>query len=139
MEELEARGLCIFCPEGRAWVGAPEPEFVGGFWFATVNDFPYSGTASHHLLVSRSHVTSFDQLPDAAGAELWALRRELKLRYGTCAEATIERSGDIRFNGGSIAHLHVHFVTLDDIPPSPVRFRVSGKPKVEAHQHVMEQ
>jgi len=33
------------------------------------------------------------------------------------------RSGEQR---GSVAHLHVHFVTLDHVPARPVRFRVSG-------------
>ena len=38
----------------------------------------------------------------------------------------LERSGDMRYNGGSVAHLHIHFVTLDPSPAKTVRFRVSA-------------
>ena len=68
---------------------------------------------------------SFDQLPDEAGAELWKLKRELKARLAPAAEAMVERSGAMRYNGASVAHLHVHFVALDPEPEKTVRFRVS--------------
>jgi hypothetical protein len=32
----------------------------------------------------------------------------------------------MRYNGGSVAHLHTHFVALDDAPQKTVRFRVSA-------------
>ncbi len=41
--------------------------------------------------------------------------------------ATVERSGDMRFNGGCVAHLHIHLVALDDTPSATVRFRVSTR------------
>ena len=122
MRELEADGICIFCLEHR------EPaERVGEHWYVAGNDFPYEGTAAHYLIVARRHVTSFEELPDEAGAELWGIRRELAARLGAVAYATVERSGDMRFNGGSVAHLHVHFVALDRDPAATVRFRVSAR------------
>ena len=75
------------------------------------------------------HVTSFDELPDAAGAELWAIKRRLKESLAPLgvATATVERSGDMRFNGGSVAHLHTHFVALEESPSKTVKFRVSAR------------
>ncbi len=93
----------------------------------TRNAFPYAGTEHHYLLVAQRHVTAFDELPDAAGAELWALKRMLKQRHAPLATATVERSGDMRFNGGSVAHLHTHFVVLSPSPAATVRFRVSAR------------
>jgi diadenosine tetraphosphate (Ap4A) HIT family hydrolase len=121
MAELEAAGICILCPEHR---DAPA-ELEGEHWYVRRNDFPYAGTAAHFLIVPHRHVASFDELPDEAGAELWALRRALKARCPGPAVATVERSGDMRYNGGSIAHLHVHFVVLDHDPSETVRFKVS--------------
>jgi diadenosine tetraphosphate (Ap4A) HIT family hydrolase len=95
-------------------------------WYVAKNDFPYAGTAAHYLIVPLRHVTAFDELPDEAGAELWGIRRDLKARLAPLATATVERSGDMRFNGGSVAHLHVHFVALDPSPAATVRFRVSA-------------
>jgi diadenosine tetraphosphate (Ap4A) HIT family hydrolase len=123
MERLEAEGVCIFCPEH-----ADGPiEHRGEHWFVMPNRFPYAGTVAHLLIVPYRHVTSFDELPDAAGAELWAIKRLLKAKLDPVATATVERSGDMRFNGGSVAHLHVHLVALAEAPEETVRFRVSAR------------
>ncbi len=126
MRKLEADGVCIFCP-GHAESLEREPvEHSGEHWYLTRNDFPYEGAAAHYLIVARRHVAAFEELPDEAGAELWAIRRELAARLGARAYATVERSGDMRFNGGSVEHLHVHMVALDAEPAATVRFRVSA-------------
>jgi len=126
MAELEAAGICIFCPEQLGQRRREPIESMGRHWYITKNHFPYEGAAAHYLIVPHRHVVSFDELPDESGADLWAIRRMLKRRLAPRATATVERSGDMRYNGGSVAHLHVHFVTLDDVPLRPVRFRVSG-------------
>jgi ATP adenylyltransferase len=125
MEQLEADGVCVFCPQ---WVASHhrEPiEFSGEHWYVTKNDYPYAGAAAHYLIVPHRHVTSFDELPDEAGAELWAIKRRLRDRLAPLATATVERSGDMRYNGGSVAHLHTHFVALQADPAKTVRFKVS--------------
>jgi ATP adenylyltransferase len=122
MAELEAAGICIFCPEHRQPV-----EHSGRHWYVTRNAFPYAGTVAHYLIVPHLHVVSFDELPDAAGAELWSMKRWLLNQLAPAATATVERSGDMRLNGGSVAHLHTHFVALDPAPVETVRFRVSAR------------
>ncbi len=138
MEKLERDGVCIFCPEHFAKFNREPVEIAGEHWYVTKNAYPYIGTRAHYLIVSNLHVRSFDELPDDAGAELWALKRELKQRLAPLAVATVERSGDMRYNGGSVAHLHVHFVALDENPESTVRFKVSRDPESRDelnHQH----
>jgi diadenosine tetraphosphate (Ap4A) HIT family hydrolase len=125
MEDLEAAGVCVFCPQHFAAHHREPIERSGTHWYVTKNDYPYQGTAAHYLIVPHAHVRSFDELRDEAGAELWALRRELLARVRAPAVATIERSGDMRYNGGSVSHLHVHFVALDPDPARTVRFKVS--------------
>jgi len=128
MEDLEAAGICIFCPEHVEQYHREPIEHRGEHWYVTKNDYPYAGTVVHYLIVPHRHVASFDELPDAAGAELWAIRRMLKARFGpdAVATATVERSDDMRFNGGSVAHLHTHFIALPVAPEKTVRFRVSA-------------
>jgi diadenosine tetraphosphate (Ap4A) HIT family hydrolase len=125
MEGLERDGICIFCEENIAEYQAEPVELTGKHWLLTRNSYPYAGTVAHYLIVARRHVSSFDELPDEAGAELWSIKRQLKRQLAPIATATVERSGDMRFNGGSVAHLHVHFVALDSAPEHTVRFRVS--------------
>ena len=121
MARLEAEGVCVMCDRKGA-------ELEGEHWFVKPNDFPYAGTTAHYLIVPYAHVGAFDELPDEAGAELWALKRQLKQRLGDpIATATVERSGDMRYNGGSVAHLHIQFVALDDAPEKTVRFKVSAE------------
>ncbi len=120
MEDLEERGICVFCPEHRR----AEVVLDGDHFYVTRNLWPYRGTKEHWLIVPRAHVRAFDELPDEAGAELWALKRQLK--GDATATATVERSGDMRYNGGSVAHLHIHFVILEETPAKTVRFRVSA-------------
>jgi dihydrofolate reductase/diadenosine tetraphosphate (Ap4A) HIT family hydrolase len=123
MKRLADQGVCIFCAEHDE-----QPvEYRGEHWYVTRNRFPYEGTLAHYLLVANRHVTAFDELPDEAGAELWAIRRALKEELAPPATAMVERSGDMRFNGGSIAHLHIHFVALGEAPAATVRFRVSAR------------
>ncbi len=126
MEELEAAGICVFCPEHVERYHREPVEHTGTHWYVTRNDYPYEGSLAHYLIVARSHVSSFDELPDEAGTELWQIRRELGRRLAAVALATVERSGDMHFNGGSVAHLHVHLVALDAEPARTVRFRVSA-------------
>jgi ATP adenylyltransferase len=126
MEELEAAGICVFCEE-HVGEHQPEPiEHTGRHWYVTKNRYPYDGAATHYLIVARRHVTSFDELPDEAGAELWSIKRMLKTRLQPAAVATVERSGNMLYNGGSVAHLHIHLVALEPSPSATVRFRVSA-------------
>ena len=126
MEELAAAGICIFCPEHVASQQREPIEHSGRHWYVKKNDYPYEGAVAHYLIVSQSHVQAFEELPDEAGAELWAIKRALKAQLDPVAIATVERSGNMRYNGGSVAHLHVHLVALDEHPPATVRFRVSA-------------
>src|SRR5689334_18893361 len=52
MEELEAKGICIFCPEHVAEYQGQPVEFSGEHWYVTRNDFPYEGTVAHYLIVA---------------------------------------------------------------------------------------
>jgi ATP adenylyltransferase len=127
MREHQAAGRCIFCPEHVAEFQTQPIEYTGEHWYYKRNDWPYAGTVAHYLIVPHLHVASFEELPDEAGAELWEMKRWLKERLQPLATATVERSGDMRLNGGSVAHMHTHFVALGDAPEATVRFRVSAR------------
>lgn len=127
MERLEAAGICVFCRDHASVEQHDLVEFEGEHWYVKRNDFPYTGTLAHYLIIANRHVTSFTELPDAAGAELWAIKRRLATALMPRATATVERSGELELNGSSVAHLHTHFVVLGPDPVATVRFRVSAR------------
>jgi ATP adenylyltransferase len=126
MQQLLDAGICIFCPEHVEAQQREPIEHAGKHWYVKKNDYPYEGASAHYLIVAQHHVVSFDELPDEAGAELWAIKRRLKSQLEPVAFASVERSGDMLYNGGSVAHLHVHMVALEREPRATVRFRVSA-------------
>jgi ATP adenylyltransferase len=127
MEDLEERGICVFCPEHVAEYQRNPVEWTGEHFYLTKNSYPYPGATAHYLIVARRHVVTFSELPDEAGMEFFAVKRRLAEQLSPLATATVERSGDMRFNGGSVAHLHAHFVALPAEPSRTVRFKVSAE------------
>src|SRR3954466_11208759 len=64
MDRLEAEGVCFLFSAGQH--AAVQPS--GKHWYVVKNDSPYEGTSAHYLIVPHAHVSSFDELPDEAGA-----------------------------------------------------------------------
>ena len=127
MRELEAAGVCVFCP------GAPdEPDVVleDRDWIVRHNAYPYRGTRLHLLIVPRRHVTDLLDLTDAELAGFWTVGRTLRERYDLGFYGLGARCGDCRHTGGTIAHVHVHLVVgdVDDPAHEPVRLKLSSRP-----------
>jgi hypothetical protein len=51
------------------------------------------------------------------------------MKYGYPSEALIGRSGDMRRNGGSVEHLHLHYIVgnTDNLEHEEIRFKVSSQ------------
>lgn len=129
MEDLERRGVCVFCSKHFA-AEHREPVYRDGdFWYLTGNDYPYESTTLHLLLVAKAHVASLSELPSEALAEfgqfLALVERDWKLTH--CGIGM--RSGDFRYNGSTIEHLHAHIIVVDPNPATKVRFAMSRAPK----------
>jgi len=125
MRELEADGVCLFCPERMA--ADPEQEILHrtGHWTVTPNKFPYAGTTLHLMLVPDEHVTDLLDLSGAAQQDFWAALRWVRDRYELTYYGLGARNGECRHTGGTIAHVHVH-VIVGDPAAGPVRFKVSS-------------
>ena len=125
MRQLEADGVCLFCPERMA--ADPEQEILHrtGHWTVTPNKFPYAGTTLHLMLVPDEHVTDLLDLSGAAQQDFWTALRWVRDRYDLTYYGLGARNGECRHTGGTIAHVHVH-VIVGDPAAGPVRFKVSS-------------
>ena len=129
MRSLDARGICLFCPDGLRGHEHQQVLLRTRHWSATPNEFPYRGTALHLLLVPDEHVADLLDLTAEAQQDFWTALGRLRERYRLTHYGLGVRNGDCRFTGATIAHVHAHVLVAG--PPGeqapPVRMRFSGR------------
>jgi len=130
MEDLEARGVCLFCPDGLAQLRRQRVIWQTKYWTITPNKFPYQGTSLHMVLVPHQHAGDLLDLDDAARADFWTALAWVRDRYELSYYGLGVRNGDCRFSGATIRHVHAHVLVGDpDAEPEvPVRMRFSSRP-----------
>lgn len=131
MEDLIRRGVCAFCRE-NAEIEMREPiELENEHWFVKKNDYPYKRTKLHLLLIPKEHVNTLSKLSLDALHSLADTIVEVEKKWNLSSYAVGIRSGDMRYNGGSVEHLHAHIVVGDpeNEDPEPVRFKMSSRPQ----------
>jgi ATP adenylyltransferase len=130
MQSLEARGICLFCPDGLRQSERQQVLLRTRHWVVTPNEFPYAGTALHLLLVPHQHVSDLLELPGEAQQDFWAALGMVRDRYGLRYYGLGVRNGDCRFTGATIRHVHAHVLVGDsgDAGAPPVRMRFSARP-----------
>jgi ATP adenylyltransferase len=129
MQRLDEEGICIFCPEHIHKASQPI-EIETDHWMVKKNDFPYANTDLHLILIPKVHVPTAALLPKAAQMEFMPLVVKCETLFQLGSYALAMRSGDMRFNGGSIEHLHAHIIVGDVKNPDhqPVKVKVSSRP-----------
>jgi ATP adenylyltransferase len=129
MLELEAAGVCIFCPEHL-----PKYRPVvhkTALWTVTTNRFPYRGTQLHYLLLPDEHVDDLVDLSPESHADFWTALRWARDEHGLTYYGLASRNGDCAFTGATIRHVHVHLVQGDVENPehTPIRVKLSSHPR----------
>jgi ATP adenylyltransferase len=130
MRELEARGLCLFCPDGLREHNRQRVLRETRHWTITPNEFPYPGTALHLLLVPHQHVGDLVDLDPEAQADFFTALRWVRDHYELTHYGLGVRNGDCRYTGATIRHVHAHVLVGDPAtqPEVPVRMRFSSRP-----------
>jgi ATP adenylyltransferase len=130
MRQLEAAGLCLFCPAGLARHARQQVLFRTDHWSVTPNEFPYPGTALHLLLVPDQHAADLLDLGDAARQDFWTALAAVRDRYALSYYGLGVRNGDCRYTGATIRHVHAHVLVGDPGLDSTaaVRMRFSSRP-----------
>lgn len=128
MEDLEARGICIFCPEYITEDVSPI-TIETDHWMVKNNSFPYKNTKIHLLLIPKAHARTMPELSDAAQLDFFTALKHAETQYELDSYALVTRSGDMKKNAGSIEHIHTHIIVGDTENPDhePVRVKVSRK------------
>lgn len=129
MRSLEARGVCLFCPDGLRQHERQQIMFETGHWAVTPNEFPYPGTALHLLLVPHEHAADLLDLTAEAQQDFWTALGLVRERYRLRYYGLGVRNGECLFTGATIRHVHAHVLVGDpDAAGGPVRMRFSPHP-----------
>ena len=110
MDHLAAQIGCFFCNNNYLKIGASKAIKKTKYWYIKKNDYPYEGSVHHYLIASKRHVTKITELSPLAWKKLlevirW-LERHLKVKGGSI----FARSGDMRYTGATLDHLHFHLL-----------------------------
>ncbi len=129
MRRLEEGGICIFCPEHIARDNG-RVAYRTAHWTVTPNEFPYTGTRLHLLLVPDEHVTDMVDLSPEVQRDFFVALSWLREHYGLRYYSLAARNGECEFTGGTIRHVHVHLIQgdVDDPDHQPVRTKLSSRP-----------
>ena len=131
MRQLEAQGLCLFCPDGLARHSRQQILFQTRHWSVTPNAFPYPGTRLHLLLVPGQHAADLLDLDEAVRQDFWAALGAVRDRYELSYYGLGVRNGDCRFTGATVRHVHAHVLVgaADPRHTDVVRMRFSSRPE----------
>lgn len=130
MERIAKRGECPFCIENLQKEHTLPIE-EKKYWIVTENQYPYAQAKKHILIISKKHAERLEDLSLSAFKQLGTIVKELERLYMVESGALCMRFGNPQFNGGTVNHLHFHFIVpkKPEEGSEPLRFRISGKLK----------
>lgn len=133
MKRLHQDGLCAFCPKQFEEFHDNPVEIRARHWLVTKNDYPYEHTSLHLLVIPTEHVSTVSELSAAAKAEYLEVVAKVEEHFKLTSYGVAMRSGDFRYNGGSVKHLHAHIIVGDFSDPTnhhKVKFKLSSVPEL---------
>lgn len=114
MEELVLTGECFLCENVITRIAGKYPGLStlalhdGKHWFVKKNDFPYSGTTLHVLIVPKRHVSRIEELSSEEFHELQEMVTWVNTTYDIKGASMFIRYGDMSYTGATLAHMHFH-------------------------------
>jgi len=110
MNALYKSGICFFCKKNYLSVGASPEIYRNTSWYIKKNDYPYTGSTHHYLIVSNKHLNKITQLSLSQWSKLRETIKWLQKKLASKGESIFIRSGDLRYTGATFGHLHFHYV-----------------------------
>ena len=110
MEMIQSKNICPFC-EGQEQNAELEPIIQETeFWHLRKNRWPYPNTRVHLLAISRIHTETLADLSPSSFADLLTIFQKVEKDFAVSGGALALRFGEPSENGGTVRHLHVHFI-----------------------------
>jgi diadenosine tetraphosphate (Ap4A) HIT family hydrolase len=111
LEAILAGGFCPFC-ETHLFKHHRKPLLhKTKYWLVTENSWPYEGTKYHFLFIARRHIEAAEMASPVMWMDLQKLYKKLVKEHGIKGASLVLRSGDTRYTGASVSHLHAHLIS----------------------------
>lgn len=110
LNAIVAGGFCPFCEEHLFKHHRKPIIYKSKYWLVTENSWPYKGSKFHFIFITRPHIEKTENMSHAMWTELQKLYKKLVKGYDIAGATLMIRSGDTRFTGASVNHLHAHLV-----------------------------
>lgn len=127
MKRIESRDECPFCLENLEKEHKEPILKKGDFWILTKNQWPYKESKVHLLLISTTHIEKLSDISPEAGSELIKMLHFAEKEFGLDTGGVSFRFGDIKRNGATVSHLHIHVMKPGNSKSKnyrPIRFKI---------------
>lgn len=111
LKAIIAAGFCPFC-EKHLFKHHQRPVILrSSHWLVTENSWPYEGSRFHFLFIARAHIEATEDMSFAVWTDLQEMYRKVVKENEIRGATLMIRSGDTRFTGASVTHLHAHLIS----------------------------
>ncbi len=119
---IASQNVCPFCPEHLAEFHKL-PMTRRKYWIVTDNQFPYTPSKHHKLIIHAEHIDHVTKIVPDAWTELYEIVQELVGENVITGGTFLMRFGETRFTGASVTHLHANIVQSnpEDLTYDPKR------------------
>ena len=111
LRTIVAKGFCPFCEEHLFKHHRQPLAYKSRHWLVTKNSWPYEGSKYHFLFITRVHVEATEKMSSAVWSDLQKLYKKFVEENNIKGATLMIRSGDTKFTGASVNHLHAHLVS----------------------------
>ena len=110
LNAIIAGGFCPFCEEHLFKHHRQPLIHKNKHWLITKNSWPYKGSKFHFIFITRSHIEKTEEMSPIVWKELQNLYNKIIKENKINGATLMIRSGDTRYTGASVNHLHAHLV-----------------------------
>lgn len=121
LKKIVGEEICPFCEQNLLKHHPKKILFKNSGWIVTENAWPYEGSKKHFLLITRKHIENVDKMTPVLWTQLGAAYKKLCKEYSIKGSSLFMRSGDTRYTGATVRHLHAQIIigsprTKDSLP-----------------------
>lgn len=110
LKKIVGEEICPFCEQNLLRHHPKEILFKNPGWIITENAWPYRGSKKHFLLIVRRHIENTEQMTPVLWTQLGSAYKKLCKDYSIKGSSLFMRSGDTRYTGATVRHLHAQII-----------------------------